>query len=75
MLKNLFPGLNCLCQISSQNEFYPDVDLETHLSRCINLSIYVMGTMHMLKIKHGFKSSAMIRLEMFHAEKIFFFQN
>lgn len=59
--------------------FYPDVDLETHLSRCTNLSIYVMGPMHVLKIKHVFKSSAMIRREMFHAERFFvcffFFEN
>lgn len=55
--------------------FYPDVDLETHLNRCTNLSIYVMGTVHMLKIKHVFKSSAMIRREKFHAEMNFFSEN
>lgn len=48
--------------------FHPDVDLEKHLSRWVNLSFYVMWAMHVLNIKHVLKSSAVIRKEMFHVE-------
>lgn len=53
--------------------FHPDVDLEKHLSRWVNLSFYIMWAMHVLNIKHVFKSSAVIRKEMFHVENGFFF--
>lgn len=32
-----------------------------------------MWAMHVLNIKHVFKSSAVIRKEMFHVENVFFF--